>query len=108
MHTNLRATFFTMLASGAVVLAGCGGTGNSGNNGTGGMQTAGKFDMTALIADTAGKATNTDPNLVNPWGLAYQPGGPFWVANNGSGVATVYNTTGVNQGIVVKIPSFNG
>jgi uncharacterized protein (TIGR03118 family) len=108
MHKFLRASFFTMLTSGAVVLVGCGGTGNSTGNGTGGNQTAGTFDMVPLIADTAGKAAKTDVNLVDPWGVAYAPGGPFWVANNGSGTATVYSGGGVSQGIVVKIPSFNG
>src|SRR5436190_24023346 len=30
-------------------------------------------------------AAKTDPNLVNPWGLARSTDGPWWVSNNGTG-----------------------
>jgi uncharacterized protein (TIGR03118 family) len=49
-----------------------------------------------------------DPNLVNPWGLAFNPAGPIWVANNGTGTATVYNAQGVpfpiGTPLIVTIP----
>ena len=32
-----------------------------------------------------------DPNLQNPWGLAFGPTTPLWVADNDSGVATLYS-----------------
>jgi uncharacterized protein (TIGR03118 family) len=32
----------------------------------------------------------TDPALVNPWGVSYGPTTPFWVSDNGSGMATLY------------------
>jgi uncharacterized protein (TIGR03118 family) len=33
-----------------------------------------------------------DPNLLNPWGVTETPtGSPFWVSDNGAGVATLYN-----------------
>jgi uncharacterized protein (TIGR03118 family) len=49
--------------------------------------------------------TITDPHLVNPWGLAASPTGPLWVANNGTGLATMYNgNTGQPQPLVVTIP----
>ncbi|HEY2444143.1 MAG TPA: TIGR03118 family protein [Rhizomicrobium sp.] len=64
------------------------------------------FKITKLISDQAGKAKNTDPNLVNAWGLSQSPGGPLWVSDNGTGLSTVYNQgTGVNTGLVVTIPS---
>src|SRR3989442_13114362 len=44
-----------------------------------------------LVSDIAGVARFTDPNLVNPWGLAFSATSPFWVADNGSGVSTLYN-----------------
>src|SRR5438445_5022939 len=47
-----------------------------------------------LVSDVAGMADVTDPNLVNPWGIASSPTGPFWVADNGAGVSTVYDTVG--------------
>ncbi len=34
-----------------------------------------------------------DPNLVNPWGLAASPTGEWWVANEGTGTSTLYNTS---------------
>lgn len=46
-----------------------------------------------------------DPNLVNPWGVGESAGSPFWVADNGSGKATLYNTAGTPQALVVSIPA---
>ncbi len=65
------------------------------------------FKITKLVSNQAGKAANTDPNLVNPWGLSQGPGSdPVWVSDNGSGLSTVYDQgTGVNTGLVVTIPS---
>jgi uncharacterized protein (TIGR03118 family) len=48
-------------------------------------------------------AAHVDPSLVNPWGLAQVPGGPLWVANNGSGTATLY-TTNFKLPLTVTIP----
>src|SRR5580704_7003451 len=46
-----------------------------------------------LVADTAGVADLTDPNLVNPWGIAISTTSPFWLSDNGTGLATVYSTS---------------
>jgi len=46
-----------------------------------------------------------DPNLVNPWGIAESGTSPFWVADGGAGVATLYNTAGSPQPLIVSIPS---
>ena len=43
-----------------------------------------------LVADRPGHAKLTDPNLVNAWGLAFGPTTPAWVADNGTGVSTLY------------------
>ena len=45
-----------------------------------------------LVADTPGLADLTDPNLVNPWGIATSATSPFWISDNGTGLATVYST----------------
>jgi uncharacterized protein (TIGR03118 family) len=62
-----------------------------------------------LVSDIAGVARFTDRNLVNPWGLGFGPTSPFWVADNGSGVSTLYNGRGqafpVGAPLVVTIPS---
>jgi len=49
-----------------------------------------------------------DPNLVNPWGLAFNPSGPIWIANNGTGTSTIYNAQGQPQALVVTIPPPTG
>jgi len=47
-----------------------------------------------------GTAVLVDPNLKNPWGLTRsattpaQPGSPWWVANNNSGISTLYDGNG--------------
>ena len=46
-----------------------------------------------LVANTAGIADFTDPNLVTPWGIANSASGPFWVCNGGTGLATVYTAS---------------
>ena len=57
-----------------------------------------------LVSDIPGLASFTDPQLVNPWGVAFSSKSPFWINDNGMGVATLYNSFGVKQGLVVTIP----
>lgn len=61
------------------------------------------FNATALVSDGAG-APNTDAHLSNPWGLAFNPTGFAWVANNGSSTSTLYDGNGTPQTLVVAIP----
>jgi len=57
-----------------------------------------------LVSDIAGVARFTDPNLVNPWGIALAPsGGRVWVSDNGTGVSTLYSASGTVQSLVVTI-----
>jgi uncharacterized protein (TIGR03118 family) len=56
------------------------------------------YKQTNLTSDTAGVAANVDPNLVNPWGIAFFPNNPFWIADNNSGFTTLYNASGMNTG----------
>lgn len=53
------------------------------------------FRETDLVSDIPGRAAQTDPNLKNAWGLAANPTGPWWVADNGTGVSTLYDQDGV-------------
>jgi uncharacterized protein (TIGR03118 family) len=62
------------------------------------------YRQTNLVSDMAGAAAHTDPRLVNPWGIAFVPGQPFWVADNNSGFATVYDANGISQ-FSVQIPA---
>ena len=62
------------------------------------------YQQTNLVSDVPGMAAATDPSLVNPWGLSRSAASPWWVADNGPGLSTLYNGTGVKQGLVVTIP----
>jgi len=62
------------------------------------------YQQTNLVSDMAGVANNTDPKLINPWGISFFPGQPFWVADNNSGYSTIYDANGVSQ-FSVLIPA---
>ncbi|HTV65123.1 MAG TPA: TIGR03118 family protein [Bryocella sp.] len=66
------------------------------------------YQATILTSDIANISNNTDPNLGNPWGLAASSSGPWWVNDNNTGLATLYNGSGVPQSLVVTIPSWTG
>ena len=79
--------------------------------GLGSSAQASVFDTVNLVTDdpTVHPAQITDPDLVNAWGVSFSPSSPFWVSDNGSGVATLYNVnpaTNVTtkQGLTVTIP----
>src|SRR5512137_364080 len=62
-----------------------------------------------LVSDIPGLADQTDPNLVNPWGIAASATSPLWISNNHSGTTTVYNGSGqpfpAPNPLVVQIPT---
>ena len=62
------------------------------------------YDQHNLVSDGFISADHTDPNLVNAWGLVFNPTGPAWVANNGTGTSTLYDGDGNAVPLVVKIP----
>src|SRR5436305_15297343 len=66
------------------------------------------FTQTNLVADTAGAAANTDPTLLNPWGLARGTTGPWWTANNGDGLSNLYDGSGNKRPLVVNVPAASG
>jgi len=60
-----------------------------------------------LVSDGSVAADNPsgpDTNLVNPWGIAFNPYGPVWVADNGANVSTLYDGAGHIVPLVVAIP----
>ena len=65
----------------------------------------GDYAQTNLVSNIPGTAAVTDPNLINPWGVASSATSPFWVSDNGNGLSTLYNTAGTPQSLVVTIPS---
>ena len=52
------------------------------------------YKQTNLISDIPGMAATTDPNLVNPWGLSRSSGSPWWISDNGPGLATLDSGAG--------------
>jgi uncharacterized protein (TIGR03118 family) len=63
------------------------------------------FTVHNLVSDQPGVADHLDPNLVNAWGLVASATSPWWVADNGTGVSTLYNgNTGTPLSLVVTIP----
>src|SRR5438876_3984986 len=63
------------------------------------------YSSTNFQSDIAGVAQHTDPNLVNPWGMAAGSTGTIWVSDNGTGVSTLYNQDGTAVPLVVQIPT---
>ncbi len=74
------------------------------------------YEPIDLVSDIAGVAQLQDLNLVNPWGVAFGPTGPFWIGNNGTGTATLYAVTNDASGAphvtinsrIVTIPGNGG
>jgi uncharacterized protein (TIGR03118 family) len=62
------------------------------------------YVATTLVSDGAIAAPHTDANLKNGWGIAFNPHGFVWVADNATSVATLYDGNGVPQSLVVSIP----
>jgi len=63
------------------------------------------YSQTNLVSNTAGVAATTDSQLLNPWGISVLPGQDFWIADNNSGVSTLYDQNGnKDTGLVVTIP----
>jgi uncharacterized protein (TIGR03118 family) len=64
-----------------------------------------QYKVTNLSSNQVRQARHDDPLLVNGWGLAYGPGNPFWVADNGSGWTTLYDGSGNAKSLKVEIAS---
>jgi aldose sugar dehydrogenase len=66
------------------------------------------FTQTNLVSDISG-ALLTDPNLVNPWGIAIGRNGGLWISDNHAGAATTYDAAGQPiSPLVVSIPGPDG
>lgn len=53
-----------------------------------------QYQLTNLVSNQVKHAVNTDPLLVNAWGLVHRPGAPWWVNDNNSGWSTLYDGSG--------------
>ena len=65
------------------------------------------YQVQNLVSDgfVAAKNPTPDPNLVNAWGLAFSATSPAWIADNGTGLSTLYDGNGNIISLVVQIPS---
>src|ERR1700683_277529 len=97
----IRQQVKTLVAACAMVAVGALGTGAS-------SAMANGYVQKNLVTDGAVSAVTTDPNLLNPWGIAFFPGGPFWISDNNAGVSTLYDGLGDTIPLVVTIPPATG
>ena len=107
MHT-FHSIFGAIAAGAALALTSCGGGGSDAGSTSFGMATA-NYVATNLVsnlnvANNPYTSANVDPHLINGWGIAFNPQGFVWVANNGTSTSTLYDGAGVPQSLVVSIP----
>jgi hypothetical protein len=67
------------------------------------------YVATSLVTDVNSSSNpysgdHVDSNLVNSWGIAFNPQGFVWVANAGTSTSTLYDGNGVPQTLIVDIP----
>ena len=61
------------------------------------------YVQTNLVSNQMGLAANTDPNLINPWGVSFSPTSPFWVSDQGTNLSTLYDGAGNIVPLVVSV-----
>ena len=61
-----------------------------------------EYNQTNLVSS---QGMHADRQLINPWGMSRGSGSPWWISDNGTGLATLYNGAGTKEGLVVKIPA---
>jgi uncharacterized protein (TIGR03118 family) len=65
-----------------------------------------QYQLTNLVSNQLDqRAADTDPLLVNPWGLARSATSPWWLSDNLSGWSTLYNGAGTPTALRVLIPT---
>lgn len=67
------------------------------------------YRQTDLTSNVPDLANNLTPGLLNPWGIAFLSGQPFFITNNNSGRVTSHDTTGSSIGFrSFTIPNATG
>jgi uncharacterized protein (TIGR03118 family) len=56
-----------------------------------------------LVSDEHRRAAQVDARLVNAWGLAASPTGPWWTSNEASATSTLYSGEGRKQLLTVSV-----
>jgi uncharacterized protein (TIGR03118 family) len=96
-HSLLRLV--VLAAAVAAVAAGTAGRSSAAAE----HQVAGGYVVRNLVSDGFVLAEHTNPNLVNAWGLAAGPTTPWWVADNGTDTATLFDGNGIARSLVVGV-----
>jgi uncharacterized protein (TIGR03118 family) len=94
MTALARGRLLAVLATAAVaaVVGGAAVAGNGNSN---------SYTVHPLVTDA------TDPALVNAWGLVAGPTSPWWVADNGTGLSTLYDGSGAKIPLNVATATAN-
>lgn len=66
------------------------------------------FVQTNVFSNVAGAALELDPALVDAWGVAFVPNGPFWVNATGSGLSLLYDGSGAKIPVGFTVPTVAG
>ena len=61
------------------------------------------YVVRGLASDEQRRASHVDPRLVNAWGLAASPTGPWWTSNEASSTSTLYSGEGRKQLLTVTV-----
>ena len=69
----------------------------------GAQRTSSSYVLHPLVSDGGVPAPRHDPGLVNAWGFAASPQGPWWTSNEARDTSTVYSGTGRKQLITVAV-----
>jgi uncharacterized protein (TIGR03118 family) len=64
---------------------------------------ANAYTVRRLVSDRPARAVHADVALVNAWGLAASPTGPWWTANEARGSSTLYSGSGRKQLLDVSV-----
>ena len=97
---RLRFTRRTSLAATACFAAALTATVFAASTSAGGDKA---YTVHNLVSDGAATADHVDPHLVNGWGLVSGPTTPWWVADNGTNLSTLYNAAGAPLPLVVSV-----
>jgi uncharacterized protein (TIGR03118 family) len=71
----------------------------------GSLQAENAYLVRNLVSDIPDLADHTDPNLVGAWGISESGSSPFWISDAGTGVTTLYDSSGNVIPLVVGIPA---
>ena len=71
---------------------------------SGGSRATGEYSVERLVSDGGVPAARHDRDLVNAWGLAAEPGGAWWAANEANDSSTLYSAQGRKQLLTVTVP----